>query len=203
MCVHTCVSCIYLWKKYNLPSYNAADQTVCRVHNILKGVLHAISEWRDRWGKILLEKQLLLVVKKHRRFEAGHSLRMHIRSMSLCSLKTIWKLTFMCGKADEVGTFGVRDKSVMLGEVFYFTFPQLFLPCSCKATQCCPMYHSHSFYTSGQAHISCSSQVTKVTWFPFLCLLPCSSYSSWSLRPCSWKPFWSGSNWNQFTGSGW
>lgn len=82
-----------------------------------------------------MEKQLILVVKKHRRFEAGHSLSMYIRTMSFCSLKTAWKLTFMGGKADEVGTFGARDKSVILGKVFYFTFPHPFLKCSCKATQ--------------------------------------------------------------------
>lgn len=69
----------------------------------------------------------------------------------------------MCREADEVGTFGVRDESVMLGEVFHFMFPHLLLQCSCKATQRCPMYHSHSLCASGQAHISCSSQVTNVT----------------------------------------
>lgn len=68
-------------------------------------------------AKILLKKQLILVVKKHRRFEAGHSLSMYIRTVSLCSLRTIWKHTFMGGKADEVGTFGVRDKSMILGKV--------------------------------------------------------------------------------------
>lgn len=32
----------------------------------------------------------------------------------------------------EIGTFGVRAQSVILGEVFYFTFPHLFLQSYCE-----------------------------------------------------------------------
>lgn len=89
---------------------------------IYRKFFHAVSEfqkyfWRTSlfwWSRSTEDLKLV-------------SLSMLIRTVSLCSLKTIGNSHLSV--ENEVGTFGVRDKSVLLGEVFYFTFPHLFLTC--------------------------------------------------------------------------